>query len=535
MSTPLQKTKLFLPAARAQWVQRARLLERLDILLAEGCRAALVSAPAGSGKTTVVVQWLSQLDWPVGWVSLDTRDNLPARFFSYLIAALQKLAPGLGGEALGLLQLPGADLEEVITLLANELAEIPRPFVLVLDDFHTLTNPALHRAVDLLLEAQPPQMRLVLLSREDPAMQLARRRARGELVELRQDDLRFTLPEALAFLNQSMDLSLSANQVEALEARTEGWIAGLQMAALSLQHAPDPDRFLREFSGSHRFILDYLLEEVLAHQPDEVQDFLLATSILDRMCAELCAATTRKSISESQKLLEQLAKANLFVVPLDEERHWCRYHHLFGDLLLAQLQAEDSEKAAEYHLRASDWYEENGEPRQAVDYALKAQDAERAADLLERHIAERWQTVDLEFMLSVNRLPADMIARRPTLCLQSAWVYVITGQTERILPLVEAAERCLLAADHAPAPTDPANWAFARTLRTYLTDYHNQPVELDDALGQAFAAIPEENVGMRNSVAVILGTIYYMEEDFLTARRYFEDSLERDKRVNGTN
>ena len=201
----------------------------------------------------------------MGWVSLDGRDNLPARFFAYLVAAAQAAVPGVGDESLALLQLPGVNLEEVVTLLANDLAEAPGPpgWVLVLDDFHAITNPALHQAVDLLLDALPPQVRLVLLSREDPALQLARRRVRGQLVELRQDDLRFTLPEAVAFLNQAMDLRLSTAQVETLEARTEGWIAGLQMAALSLQRAPDAERFLREFSGSHRFILDYLMEEVL--------------------------------------------------------------------------------------------------------------------------------------------------------------------------------------------------------------------------------------------------------------------------------
>jgi LuxR family transcriptional regulator, maltose regulon positive regulatory protein len=345
MPNPLQKTKLFIPPARARLVQRSRLTGALDGLWAEGCRAAVISAPAGSGKTTLVVQWLAQLGRPVGWLSLDGRDNAPPRFFAYLVAALRAALPGAGSsafqEVLALVNLPGAGMEEIITVLANELVETPQPFVLVLDDFHVITNPLLHQALDLLLDGLPPQMRIVLLTREDPAVQLARRRARGQLVELRQEDLRFTVEEALAFLNHSMDLGLTLEQVQALEARTEGWIAGLQMAALALSSTPDVERFVRDFSGSHRFILDYLVEEVLNRQPAEVQQFLMDTSMLERMCAALCAAVSGKNVLEAQKMLERLSKANLFVIPLDEERCWYRYHHLFRDLLLAHLQTED--------------------------------------------------------------------------------------------------------------------------------------------------------------------------------------------------
>jgi LuxR family maltose regulon positive regulatory protein len=558
MNTPLQKTKLFLPTSRARLVERPRLVDRLNIICSEGCRLVLISAPAGSGKTTVIGQWLSQLDRPYGWVSLDTRDNSPARFFSYLIAALQTIRPGAGNEAQALLELPGANLEEVVTLLANDLAE-PRlplkdePFILALDDFHTITNPALHHAVDLLLEAQPPQMHLVLISREDPVLQLARYRARGQLVELRQEDLRFTLPEAVTFLNQTMELNLSTSQVEQLEVRTEGWIAGLQMAALSLQRAKDVDQFIHDFSGSHRFILDYLMEEVLAHQPEGLQNFLLETSILERMCADLCESiiqdppdpAEQKSVISSritdpascsaQSILEGLERSNLFVIPLDDERRWYRYHHLFGDLLLAHLQAKQPDRANELHRRASIWYEANGDPRLAVEHTLKAQDFARAADLIERHAVERWQTVDLEFIMLVNRLPQEVVNTRPSLCLQSAWNYVITGQPGRILPLVEAAERRLDEAGRLPEPSDAANRAFARTLRIYLTDLQNQPVELDESLRLAYAAIPVSNPGMRNSVAVVIGSIYYMEDDFTSALDYFRDALELDKRVNGTN
>jgi LuxR family transcriptional regulator, maltose regulon positive regulatory protein len=536
MTAQLQKTKLFAPATRTRLVGRSRLLERLNEIQLPGFKAALISAPAGSGKTTLVIQWIeSQINLPAAWISLDERDNLPERFFGYLISALQMIIPGAGIEAQPLLKLPGAHLEEIVTLLVNDLANVSGPFILILDDLHTITHPGLHQALDLLLEAQPPQMRILLLTREDPALQLARRRARGQLVELRQDDLRFTLPEAVDFLNQSMDLRLSTAQVEVLETRTEGWIAGLQMAALSLQHSPDVDRFIREFSGSHRFILDYLLEEVFANQPKDVQSFLLETAILERMCAALCAAVTGSKIKDANKHLEQLAKGNLFVFSLDEDRHWYRYHHLFNDLLLARLQQEDPDRFALLYRRAADWYEDNGDARMAVEYALKAQDMSRAADLIELHITERWQTVDLEFMFFVNRLPNEIVFERPSLCMQSAWACVISGQTGRVLPFLEAAERRLASPNHKAEPGDDANRAFARTLRIYLADIQNRPVQLDNSLEETYAILPESNTGMLNSVAVVLGTIHYMEGDFANAMRYYEDALERDKRVNGTN
>jgi LuxR family maltose regulon positive regulatory protein len=542
MAVSLQKTKLFLPTARAKLVRRPRLLARLDGLLEDASRLGLVCAPAGSGKTTLVVQWLQAQGIPTAWVSLDARDNAPARFFAYLIAALQPIVSGAGREALPLLDLPGLQPEEVVTLLTNDLLQAPGPFLLVLDDFHTVTNPLLHQAVDFLVEAQPPQMRLALLSREDPVLHLARFRARGQLVELRQADLSFTLPEAAAFVQHSMNLALTLDQVQALEARTEGWIAGLQMASLVLQGPPEPgatadvERFLQNFSGTHRYILDYLMEEVLASQPPEVQTFLLETSILERMHPEMCAAVTGKTVAETRRLLERVARANLFVIPLEEDEAagagWFRYHHLFGDLLLAHLRSTGPARAAILERRASDWFEANGEPRLAVEYALRAQDAARAADLVEQHIRARWQTVDIEFLKLVQRLPQDVVAERPTLCLQNAWLSVLFGQTGHILPFVQAAERAIA---HTPDPHAAANLAFARTLRAYVDDLGNRPVEMDGSFAVAYAAIPEENPGMRNSVGVVIGMLYFMEGEFDTALRYYEEAIVLDHRMNGTN
>jgi ATP/maltotriose-dependent transcriptional regulator MalT len=532
---PILSTKLYVPPAGDKLVIRSHLIDLLTTAQSEGCRLVLVSAQAGSGKTTAIVQWIKQLGWPVGWVSLDVRDNQPKQFFLYLIAALRKVMPKIGKEALELLDLPGLNFEEIVLLLGNELEVAPEPFVLVLDDFHSITNPVLHQIIDTLLDIQPPQMRLVLLSREDPPLQLARRRVCGQLIELRQADLRFSLSESIEFLNQTMGLHLSSAQVAALDGRTEGWVAGLQMAALSLQHISDIDSFIHDFSGSHRFILDFLIEQVLSHRSKEIQDFLMETSILEQMSAPLCAATIDTTVTNAQRCLEELDRANLFVVPLDEERQWYRYHHLFADLLLARLQADSPQQVCELNRRASDWYEQNGNHRLAVEYALKAMDPQRAADLIEHNINERWQLADLNFILLAKHLPMEVIVKRPSLCLQIAWGDVLTGQIARVIPLVEAAENCLIDTDRTPESTDAANLAFAKILRAYVTDNQNLPVEACEQLEQAYTAIPEVNVGMRNSVAVAIGSVLYMEGDFASALRYFEDALQRDMRVNGRN
>jgi LuxR family transcriptional regulator, maltose regulon positive regulatory protein len=536
MTIPLQRTKLFAPAARTRLVERPRLLEQLGEVLLPGCKAALLSGPAGAGKTTLVQQWLSdRRPAPSGWLSLDARDNQPQHFFRYLIAALRNLAPGAGDESMELLRLPGVDLDEVVISLTNDLLAVDETFVLVLDDFHAITNPTLIGALDHLLDAQPPQMRLILISRQDPPMQLSRRRARSELVEIRQDDLRFTLPEAVAFLNQTMSLHLSVGQVERLETRTEGWVAGLQMAALSLQYAPDTDIFIRDFSGSHRFILDYLLEEVFSHQSAQVQQFLLETSVLERMCAGLCSALTGADLRESQALLDELSNANLFVFSLDNERRWYRYHHLFKDLLLARLQWELPGRADELRRKASDWFESNGEAQMAVDYALKASEIDLAADLIERHVAERWQMADMEFMQLLKRLPPEMIFDRPGLSLHSAWMCVINGQIMQMPPFLAAAEQALSHPGRVPEPGDAVYRGFITILRAYLADHEDQPVTLDKSLANAYSAIPESSTGMRNSLAIVLGTLYYMNGEFSLAMQYYQDAMQRDKRVNSTN
>ena len=380
MNIPILATKLYIPLPRPNVVLRPRLIERLN----EGLhrKLTLISAPAGFGKTTLVSAWVAGCERPVAWLSLDEGDNDPTRFLTYLVAALQTIAPNIGEGVLGVLQSPQPPpTESILTALLNEITTLPDNFVLVLDDYHVIDAKPVDDALTFLLEHLPPQMHLVITTREDPQLPLARLRARGQLTELRAADLRFTPAEAAAFLNQVMGLNLSAEDIAALEDRTEGWIAGLQLAALSMQGREDVPGFIRAFAGDHRYIVDYLVEEVLQRQPERVRSFLLQTSILDRLNGPLCDAVTGQE--EGNARLEALERGNFFVVPLDDKRHWYRYHHLFADVLSAHLLAEQPDQVATLHRRASAWYEQHGSAADAIRHALAAEDFERAADLVE--------------------------------------------------------------------------------------------------------------------------------------------------------
>jgi LuxR family maltose regulon positive regulatory protein len=401
MPTHIVATKLYIPPPRPAGVLRSRLTARLNQGL-HG-KLTLIAAPAGFGKTTLVSEWVATCGRPATWLSLDKSDSDPARFLTYLIAGLQTMAPHIGAGMSEILRSPQQPpVESLLTALLNELASIPGDFILVLDDYHVLDSKPVDSALAFLLEHLPPQMHLVLATRKNPRLPLARLRARGQLVELRTSDLRFTLDETAEFLNQVMGLHLSANDIAALEARTEGWIAGLQLAALSMQGHHDAAGFIRSFSGSHQYVLDYLLEEVLHQQPQHVQGFLLRTSILERMCGPLCDAVldegqrashesgTSLAARPSSIVLEELERANLFIVPLDNERRWFRYHHLFADLLRQRLRQpadpsteNDEISPAELHIRASIWYEANGLEIEAFQHAAAANDIERAERLMD--------------------------------------------------------------------------------------------------------------------------------------------------------
>jgi LuxR family transcriptional regulator, maltose regulon positive regulatory protein len=463
----LLATKLFVPPARANLVVRPRLFERLQVGLRD--KLTLIVAPAGFGKTTLFSAWRATAAGsalPVGWVSLDSTDNDPLRFWSYAIAALDMLAAGVGTTALTLLQTPQPPpVERILTGVLNAFTTsnaVPvRDIALVLDDYHVITAPAIHDALAWLIEYLPPQLHLVIISRADPALPLARLRARGAVTELHASDLRFTPDEIATFLNEVMGLALTADDLAALEARTEGWIAGLQLAALAMRDHQDRSGFIRTFTGSNRYIVDYLAAEVFTRQPAHIQNFLLQTAILDRMCSPLCDAVlgveehdstpkpqlpTANSQAYSQILLEVLERANLFVVPLDDQREWYRYHHLFAELLRHRLvSGASAETVASLHRRASAWYERQGLVAEAVQHALTAADEARVSDLIEQHglriiVAGQVQTA----LGWLSTLPDVLIRARPMLCTVHALALLFTNQLDAAEARIQDAERSIL-------------------------------------------------------------------------------------------
>ncbi len=409
MAVPLLKTKLYVPRIRSELVQRPRLIKRLDRGIRSGHKLTLVSAPAGFGKTTLLANWIRSSDRSVAWLSLESSDNDPARFWSYVIAALQSLQPDIGHAGLAALDAPQAPpIESPLTGLLNEIADVDRDWVLVLDDLHLITEPAINDGLVFLLDHLPPQVHLILATRADPPWPLARLRVRGEMTELRTEDLRFTTDEVTAFLNTVMGLDLSARDIAALDTRTEGWIAGLQLAALSMQGRDSAGGFVQAFTGSHRFVLDYLMEEVLDRQPGPIREFLLKTSILERLTGPLCDAVLDVHDLDSQAVLADLERSNLFLIPLDDERRWYRYHSLFADLLSRRLSRRYPGQAPLLHRRASRWYEDEAMTAQAISHALQAGDVDQTERLVSRNALAMILHGELGTLIaSLERLPSD--------------------------------------------------------------------------------------------------------------------------------
>jgi LuxR family maltose regulon positive regulatory protein len=434
---PLLATKVAIPPARPALVPRPRLIARLVAGL-QG-PLTLLSAPAGSGKTTLLSAWRATPEGqkpPVAWVSLDEGDNDPTRFWRYVLTALDRSVPGAGASALALLRASAEpSMEAVLTSLLNALSALDRDIVLILDDYHVIEAEPIHRTLAFLIEHLPPCLHLLLATRADPPLPLARLRARGDVTELRAADLRFTAEEAAAFLQQIMGLSLSADEVTALEARTEGWIAGLQLAALSLQGRPTEDAatFIAAFTGSHRYLVDYLMDEVLLRQPEEVQSFLAHTCILERLCAPLCAAVIdgddpnrAESIAASQEMLEALERNNLFLIPLDDERRWYRYHHLFADTLRRlHIVHVTVPEASVLHRRAGVWFEQHGLLHEAIGHTLAAGAHEHAADLIGRAARTLGARGEIQTISTwLRALPETTLRARPQLSLMYAWLLV---------------------------------------------------------------------------------------------------------------
>lgn len=443
-------TKLFIPPPQPRAVVRPRLLQRLDDGLHR--KLTLISAPAGFGKTTLVGEWVDRCHRPVAWLSLDDEDSDPARFLMYVIAAVQGVAPEVGAGLQGVLISPQPPSpESILTVLINELAARPEELLLVLDDYHLINARPIDDALTFLVEHLPPQVHVVISTREDPSLPLAGLRARGHLNELRAVDMRFTLDEAAAFLDQTIGLDLSADDVAALDRRTEGWIAGLQLAAISLQGSDDPAGFISSFSGSHRFVLDYLLEEVLQRQPEPIQDFLRRTSILDRMCGPLCDAIMVDSGMSGQEMLEYLEHANLFIEHLDNERRWYRYHHLFGQLLRQRLHhsaahspVAASTQLADLHHRASVWFESENLELEAFHHAVAANDVDRAGRLIHGKGLPLYVRGGAVPVLNwLESLPAPVMDARPHLWVMFATVLAIVGRFTRVEHTLQAAEAAL--------------------------------------------------------------------------------------------
>ncbi len=487
----------------------------------------IISAPPGFGKTTLLSEWYEALSSEgkrrVAWVSLDAGDNNPIRFWSYIISPLQMLDESIGAKALTLLHSPQPlPTESVLSVLLNEIDAFRDQFCLVLDDFHVIQSTDVQRGLDYFLDHLPPHMHLIVSSRAEPALPLARLRERNQLIEVRAADLRFTFEEASAFLNQGMGLHLAPEQIASLEARTEGWVAGLQLAALSLQGREDVEAFIAAFAGSHRFILDYLTEEVLQRQPVPVQNFLLQTSILKRLSAPLCAAVVEPH-TDTQGLLEQLEKANLFIIPLDDERRWYRYHHLFADLLQSRLHELQPERVPELHRRAAGWYEQNGFVEDAVEHALAAKDLERAVRLLEQIVQGfilRGEFKTLQNWLDL--MPDDVLRGHPWLGIGGAWALVLTNRLDEAERHVRDLEREIATL----APDGIHNWKMeVAVLQAAIASGRRDTPRTIALARAALEQLPEDHV-YRSVLGLYLGYAYQDRGEGKLAQQAFAEAAQ---------
>jgi LuxR family maltose regulon positive regulatory protein len=540
VSTPVLATKLYIPPPRPNIVLRPRLIERLNKGLPSGHTpgVTLISAPAGFGKTTLVSEWVADCERPAAWLSLDEGDNDPTRFLTYLVATLQTIAGNIGEGVLAVLhasQPQPPPTESILTELLNEITAIPDNFILVLDDYHLIDSKSVDHAISFLLEHQPPQLHLIIATREDPDLPLARLRALGKMTELRAADLRFTASEAAEFLNRVMGLNLSAADISALETRTEGWIAGLQLAAISMQGHQDAASFIQSFTGSHHFVMDYLVEEVLQQQSENVQTFLLRTSILDRLCGPLCDALLLDPATSGQETLEYLERANLFIIPMDNERRWYRYHHLFADLLRQRLHqrlgssTRDTEsRINELHIRASQWYEDNDLAIEAFHHAAATNDVERAERLIDgKGIPLHFSGGVTPILDWLESLPNEVRNARPALWWRHAAMLLINGQTAGVAEKLQAAEAAVAAVLQGSEPDDETRNLIgqiaAATATLALTRY-----DVETMLNQSRRALEylrTNNQFTRATANWTLGYAHVLQGDRAAARQAFTESI----------
>ena len=531
MARPLIATKLFVPKLRSGLVARPRLRERLH--RGTETKLTLVSAPAGFGKTTLLADWLGETadgDRSVAWLSLDPADNEPSSFWTYVVSALQRAVPGIGSSALELITSSPVPTDLVVTTLLNELAAAPGEVWLVLDDYHLVDKTEIGQGVTFLLDHLPPHVHVILSTRADPDLQLARWRARSELVEIRAADLRFTPDEAVSYLNEATGLRLAAKDVETLEERTEGWIAALQLAALSLKGRDDASSFIARFAGNDRYIVDYLVEEVLQHQPEPVREFLLRSAVLDRLTGPLCDAVTGGD--DGRDMLMTLERANLFLVALDDQREWYRYHHLFADVLRARLLSEQPDRVPLLHQRASEWYGHHDLTEEAVRHSLAARDFDRAAYLMELAVpAIRRHRQEAMMHGWLKALPDSSVRRSPVLSVFYGSMLMASGDLNAVEPRLDDAERALAALPEGSA----VPWADTDDLHTLPSTIAMYRAALAQARGDAAGtaeharraldfAGPNDHLA-RGGAAGFLGFAAWAQGDVVSALDTFTEAV----------
>ena len=526
----LLATKLHCPSTPPKRVHRPHLIQRLNEGLEFGRQITLVSAPAGFGKTTCISEWVNALDCPVTWLSLDPVDDDPGRFFIYLVAALQKVDDNLGREIKSVLrsgQLPPSEI--ISTTLSNDIQELEGRFLLVLDDFQVIQDRIILQVLEKLITNLPQPLHLVLLTREDPPLPLARLRANNQMTEIRAGDLRFTSSEASRFLNEVMGLSLSQADIAVLEDRTEGWIVGLQLAGLSVRDRANPSSFIATLSGSHRFILSYLTEEVLTRQSEEIQSFLLQTSVLDRLSGDLCNAVTGRT--DGHALLERLLSANLFLIPLDDEQRWYRYHHLFADLLRDLQNALQKDKTAELHQRASQWYAQAGMGErgpfvsEAIQHALAAADYAMAVHLVESHamgMILRGYVKTVEGWMQA--IPPESGSQSPKANMAFAWMHLLHGTLAQASPYLERAQAAFSGPQMRPhlGEEDTSLKAEWLALQSNLLNAQGKPAESLALANRALEMTPEKDHYVRSLIYLGLADAYQQMDDYVHAVDAFQ-------------
>ncbi len=529
MTEQILSTKLYFPSTQPLWVKRKRLIEKLNNCF--NAKLTIVSAPAGFGKTTLLSEWIEQSKYPVGWVSLDQGDNDPKRFHAYIIAALQQIQPDFGKNTELIIKSPQqVPAENIVTSLINEINESLEKSVFILDDYHLIESPVIHQLFSFFIEHMPANLHLIISGRHDPPIPLSKLRTRKQLYEIREADLRFTTDETINFFKETMGLDLTRSEVETLEEKTEGWIASLQLAGIAMQGRKNVHEFIKNFEGSHSYIVDYLTEEVINHLDPNLQEFLLYTSILTRFNSSLCDAVTAGL--GSQDIIDYLNKAKLFIVPLDENRKWFRYHHLFSDLLKYRLEELFPDVIPTLHKRASRWYKENNFTEEAINHSLAAGDIEGTADLIEDASVSTLVNAELTTLRNwAQKIPQEILNNRAYILICLAWIHNIYGEFEKIEPLLTKAEFILNGKQNRYDETSRQNlYAHIALLRSYSYSpfYTNNPsdvVKQRELILEAKKFLKPDNVIILSTLELLLGWTYAITGSWKEAKDAFMNAF----------